>query len=237
MPVFFNCDILVFSGGEDISPSRYGFPEERNGWVTPERDELEFRILGHVLINRIRAKKVLGICRGHQLLNVGFGGTLVQDIQQEFGESHSAIHPLTWFVESPLKSFLPVVNSMHHQGIMSIGRKSNHQVLAVEPRTQLIEAISWSNKFLGVQFHPESLSDSLCKQFCRVMERWVSGEINMDGAEAKPSAKYPKKITADFSEIEQSLTNFSRVVRESGVTINNLNQSFWEERYIPDENE
>lgn len=94
------CDGLVFTGGEDIDPSRYH--EERLpvcGESIPIRDELEIRLLRAALAAK---KPVLCICRGLQLFNVVMGGTLWQDlpsqrpseIKHSQGKPYGAAHPL-----------------------------------------------------------------------------------------------------------------------------------------------
>jgi putative glutamine amidotransferase len=169
------CDILVFSGGEDVHPSYYGEQGPNRGWFNRERDEQEISILQNIG-KKIFPKKVLGICRGHQLLNVYFGGNLVYDIATTYGEGHEYIHPLVWREETPFNSFLQVTNSMHHQGLSRIGENYNYRILAIEPKTRIVEAILWSDRYLGVQFHPESLSNDLATKFREVMEKWVAGE-------------------------------------------------------------
>lgn len=75
------CDGLIFTGGEDIDPSRYH--EERLpvcGESIPIRDELEIRLLRAALAAK---KPVLCICRGLQLFNVVMGGTLWQDLPSQ----------------------------------------------------------------------------------------------------------------------------------------------------------
>ena len=75
------CFGLVLSGGEDVDPARYGeAPSPALGTVLPSRDEMEFRALDCALARKM---PVFGICRGCQVLNVHFGGTLIQDIDTE----------------------------------------------------------------------------------------------------------------------------------------------------------
>ena len=61
------CDLLVLSGGEDVLPSYYGEAVPNSGWFNPERDKHEFGVLRNRLFSKT---KILGICRGMQVLNV-----------------------------------------------------------------------------------------------------------------------------------------------------------------------
>jgi putative glutamine amidotransferase len=71
-------DAVVLSGGRDIEPHRYGQePSERIGLVDPHRDAFELELVQRAVD---RGLPVLGMCRGSQVLNVGLGGTLVQDV-------------------------------------------------------------------------------------------------------------------------------------------------------------
>ena len=77
-------DGLILSGGTDINPLLYGQDFKTGiGTVSPERDNYEMIVLEEFLKT---GKAILGICRGHQLLNVYFGGTLFQDAQYYKGE-------------------------------------------------------------------------------------------------------------------------------------------------------
>lgn len=179
-------DLLVFTGGEDVMPARYGEPNPEYGWFNPERDEWEFSVIQAFLEGKINVKKVLGICRGHQLINVALGGSLFYDIEDTFKVSHEHIHPLRWLKKSPLQEIFNTVNSLHHQGLNDIGRKLKPITLAIEPRTEIVEAIVWDNSILGVQFHPElMLRHPLSHRFKEIIEAWISGETLFQKIEPK----------------------------------------------------
>lgn len=176
-------DILVFPGGEDINPECYGMERPEKGWFNLQRDNLEMSILKEERMGRILVKKTVGICRGHQLLNVGFGGSLVYDIPSTFGESHKGIHPVNWILDNPMRELYPEVNSMHHQGFSleqnRIGDSYPWKVLGVEPKTGIIEAICWADKYLGVQFHPEFMTGlPATPLFVEALEKWVKREVS-----------------------------------------------------------
>jgi putative glutamine amidotransferase len=155
-------DGLLLSGGTDVDPSSYGQPN--SDWPgQPERDRCE---LG--LLQRMRAQKrpVLGICRGHQVLNVGFGGTLLQDIVTQrptchihrSQEKYDALrHPIRFLPNTLLASLfdgMENVNSVHHQAIDRLGEGLE---AAAWSDDDLIEAV-WAPEdhwTWGIQWHPE----------------------------------------------------------------------------------
>lgn len=195
-----DCDLLIFTGGTDVNPERYapGVP----AWESPDmqRDEFELGLISDIRRARFSAGKVLGICRGLQVINVGLGGTLVTDIFSKFNRAHSAVHPIKWVEENKMSGFLTVVNSLHHQGIESIGARLKYTVLGVEPSTGVIEAILWnmlSNEYiLAVQFHPEFFSDSPEKtKFAELVRSWVKGETRILNSEPAPARK---SVTPDL---------------------------------------
>lgn len=127
-----------------------------------ERDRLEFSLLRQVVDRRI---PVLGICRGAQLINVFFGGTLYQDIAEFYIEQpqlHTVLPKATILVEpgSRLYSILQKkytrVNSLHHQSVKTLG---SNLVISARETTGVVEAIEHTQLpfVLGVQWHPEFL--------------------------------------------------------------------------------
>jgi putative glutamine amidotransferase len=127
-----------------------------------ERDELEFGILKQVIERQL---PILGICRGAQLINVYFGGSLHQDIAEFYTEQpylNSILPKSTIIIEphSRLHSILGKkytrVNSLHHQSVKTVGQKL--KIVAREPNG-IVEAIEHSDHpfLIGVQWHPEFL--------------------------------------------------------------------------------
>ncbi|HSJ10515.1 MAG TPA: gamma-glutamyl-gamma-aminobutyrate hydrolase family protein, partial [Longimicrobiales bacterium] len=99
------CCGLVLSGGEDVDPSHYGErPSPALGAVEPARDTMEFRALACALT---REMPVFGICRGAQLLNVHFGGTLYQDIDSERPGDLAHQQTAAWEKRTHAASVLP----------------------------------------------------------------------------------------------------------------------------------
>lgn len=160
-----SCDGLVLSGGDDIDPARYGhdaIPEL--GPVNPPRDLAELRALDEACRLDL---PVLGICRGHQLLNVCFGGTLCQDIEVEMGHAFSHLqtspwgshhHEVTVVAGSRLAEAIGEeqlrINSYHHQAIR---RLADGLEVTARADDGLIEGIESTRHrwVLGVQWHPE----------------------------------------------------------------------------------
>jgi putative glutamine amidotransferase len=160
------CCGLVLSGGEDVDPARYGeSPSPALGAVEPARDASEFHTVGCAVE---RGMPIFGICRGLQVLNVHFGGTLYQDIytdregehlaHQQTGAWGERAHCADVVADSLLASIVGIdrlhINSFHHQAVKHLGRD-----LRVVARADdgLVEAIEHRSHpwLLGVQWHPE----------------------------------------------------------------------------------
>lgn len=139
------------------------FQHTKSSPVDRKRDKLEFRLLK----DAIEAKKpVLGICRGMQLINVFFKGTLHQDISGFYGESAqiSSILPKKRVVVISgsnlckiIKSTMCTVNALHNQAIKNTG--DGIKIAAKELNTGIYQAIEHESYpfIIGVQWHPEYL--------------------------------------------------------------------------------
>lgn len=161
-------DALVLEGGSDVSPTSYGETPLQPKWSGDRvRDDYERGLLAAFAE---RGKPVLGVCRGLQLMNVAFGGTLLQDIGTQRPDAlvhrnaeiyDRNVHPVEFVrgtrlaevfegVESPV-----VVNSVHHQGIKDLA--PGFVVEARCPPDGMIEAIRrpGGSFMAAVQWHPE----------------------------------------------------------------------------------
>ena len=173
-----NLDLLILTGGADVNPSRYKQnPDGAEGW-NDERDEREFNILYRALRSNPDIK-VLGVCRGMQLMNVYFGGTLYQDLYS-VGMNHSGVHGIKHLIENPF-SWLNTVNSLHHQAVLRLGEAGLWPAipLAVEPVTGVVEMAAWSENYLGTQYHPELFRGDLGDRFFSLIDDWVRGNIKV----------------------------------------------------------
>lgn len=168
-------DALVMTGGEDFDPALYGAKRSpKLGEVNAPRDDFDLRLLAAA---RRRRLPVLGICRGCQLLNIAFGGTLWQDLPSEFPgkdiQHRKVHHPVQIVPGSRLAMALgttnTVVNSYHHQAVQKIA--PGFRVTATAP-DGVIEAIeSEQYPAVGLQFHPEKLVyDENLPLFLRIFE-------------------------------------------------------------------
>jgi gamma-glutamyl-gamma-aminobutyrate hydrolase PuuD len=159
-------DGLLLQGGADVSPQTYAATETLAEWPGDRvRDMYELELL-HEFVES--GKPVLGICRGCQLINVAFGGTLYQDIATEVPTAGVHVnerydqhrHSVRFPDGSTLVNMFPgrreaLVNSIHHQAVKSLGRDLN--VEAVSAADGLIEAVRYRRApfVMGVQWHPE----------------------------------------------------------------------------------
>lgn len=171
-------DGVLLTGGDDINPDLYGskLPPRLAKTVeqTPDggvRDLTELVLIQEIFAQR---KPVLAICRGHQMLNVAFGGKLVVDIGRQLPDAlnhrrmdrpfelvHEAALTPGSFVSKICKTSVLGVNSTHHQGVVetagplvATARSSDGIVEAMELKPDCLAMLPF---LLSVQFHPERL--------------------------------------------------------------------------------
>ena len=155
-----NCAGLLLPGGIDLHPTLYGLEDQPGTEYDAELDAIQLDALHRFLKAR---KPVLGICRGHQLINVALGGTLILNLPS--AESHNRLpsgtdnaHPCaaapdSWIAEIYGTCF--TVNSSHHQGVDRPG-KGMRTVLRAQDG--VIEAMQHETlPVWSVQFHPERM--------------------------------------------------------------------------------
>jgi putative glutamine amidotransferase len=167
---------VLLTGGEDIELKHYApdtLPElaAKLGEVEPERDVLELALVDEVFRQR---KPLLCICRGHQMLNVALGGTLIVDIplqlpgaltHKQVERKFELVHDVSLASDSQIAALLSAVkvgtNSTHHQAVARVA-----DALRVTGTTSdgVVETMELKDKSLlpflqSVQFHPERLYD------------------------------------------------------------------------------
>jgi len=162
-------DGLIITGGVDIDPGLYGEQNTNSQGINRERDDFEIQLIKSA---RERQLPILCICRGIQVLNIAFGGSLYQDIPTSIKGAlkHTRIpnDPETFHMTSLIgKSFLNEifnneeiqVNSSHHQSIRDTG--DGLEVVSKAP-DGVVEAVQcFSDRCtVGVQWHPERLHDN-----------------------------------------------------------------------------
>jgi putative glutamine amidotransferase len=165
---------LLLTGGDDVAPARYG--QEAHSTVVeaePGRDEFELAVIAAA---RTAGLPILAICRGAQVLNVAFGGSLVQDIPSQVpgslphslavppNQSYTLAHEI-WIDKDTMLATLMgdrlsdrdacEVNSRHHQAVKDLAK--GFRVSATAP-DGIIEAIEdpAARFCVGVQWHPEN---------------------------------------------------------------------------------
>ena len=160
-------DGFVLQGGNDLAPETYGEKPIGQWKGDAVRDRFELKVLDYAITN---SKPVFGICRGFQLMNVYFGGTLFQDTvtqnpnaaEHRSAELYDTIKHSIELVEGSFlhglygKGKVHFVNTVHHQAVKDLGND-----LEVYARSEdgLIEAFGYTKeapgKVMGVQWHPE----------------------------------------------------------------------------------
>jgi putative glutamine amidotransferase len=156
---------LVLTGGEDVEPARYGaVPHSYLEGTDRGRDALELEL---IRCARARARPILAICRGIQILNVALGGTLYQDLKSEHTGSidhqdkagrHAIRVAPGSLLHRTLGAAVATVNSRHHQAVRDLAPGLRATAWAED---DLVEAVEWDAPWmLAVQWHPEDLTET-----------------------------------------------------------------------------
>ena len=150
------CDGFLVTGGNDMDPKYYGeINEGLSKGVREEHDIIDKEVIEYAVKNK---KPLLGICRGHQSINVILGGTLLQDI----GTSHSNLHDgvPAYTIENDVLKFEKdiITNSFHHQAVGKVA--PNMKVVAFHEDGTVEAIVHETLPIIGIQWHPERLLNS-----------------------------------------------------------------------------
>jgi putative glutamine amidotransferase len=167
-------DGILIPGGGDVHPEYYGeFVTDYDREISRSRDRVELTLARWAFEDN---RPLLGICRGHQVINVALGGTLMHDIYAELNGSalkhdqdatlprSRLLHEVEVKAGSQLGAMLGCdrlsVNSLHHQAIRRLASPLNVTAVASDG---VIEAVEAPGKcfYLGVQWHPEAMLDKV----------------------------------------------------------------------------
>jgi putative glutamine amidotransferase len=155
-------DGLIISGGDDLYHALFEQETcELEEVINYQRDLLEYTLLYRAIKEK---KPVLGICRGYQLINVFFGGTLHKDIRK--GDYKYRYTPFPWkkielkedglLCEIVQKQSLKI-NTLHYQAVDKLAKKFRLEAVDDYNITQAISSKSHDFLIFGVQWHPEYL--------------------------------------------------------------------------------
>lgn len=159
-------DALILTGGEDVHPGYYGEePIDELGDVNDTRDIYDLAL---IKLAARRNLPILGICRGEQLINVAFGGTLFQDIPVQHNDtsvnhnqqvpSRIATHYVSLLPGSVIATLTGetelVTNTHHHQAVRQVAPGFRVTAWACDSIAEAIESTD-GRPIWGVQFHPE----------------------------------------------------------------------------------
>lgn len=150
------CDALLLPGGGDLEPWRYGQANTASGNLDPARDQQEWLLIQQFAVLR---RPVLGICRGLQMINVCFGGTLLQDLPgHSTVEGMDRLHKVRTAPSllDELYGDETIVNSAHHQAADRLGAGLEAVQWAPDGTVEALRHTAlpvWA-----VQWHPERLA-------------------------------------------------------------------------------
>ena len=169
LELFGECDALLLTGGEDVDPQCYrAAPHLKLGSTDPRRDANELALIADA---RARALPILGICRGIQIGNVAFGGTLIQDLPSQRPSSidhdpstarDAPVHDVTLSEGSRLRAIFDTAilraNSFHHQAVDVPGTGLVVTAVAPDGVIEGMESADRNEWIVLVQWHPEELA-------------------------------------------------------------------------------
>ncbi len=158
-----NCDALILTGGGDVAPFLYNHNVSKSDRVNLFCDIDELNLIRQFVSNN---KKILGICKGMQLLNVYFNGTLHKKIPYHSNSHHDIYHTVLIDENCPFYNIFSskiITNSAHIQAVKKLG--DNFEIFG-RSCDNVIEIIQHAKlPILATQFHPERLNPTFKKAF------------------------------------------------------------------------
>lgn len=169
-PLSFHCpdlemdfDGLILAGGGDMDPEEFQELNLGSVEIDKPRDQAELALVSRCING---GKPLLGICRGHQVVNIALGGTIYQDLKEPFRSAHaqtpegaSVSHPIQTAVYTMLDELYGsqlVVNSSHHQAVFKFGLGMYRTAW---DENGIVEAMQHGSlPIWTVQFHPEQMT-------------------------------------------------------------------------------
>lgn len=183
-------DGIILSGGPDINPLLFNEePLEKLGTISSERDDFEMKLLECAYKKK---KPILGICRGIQIINTFFGGTVLQDISYDTNvkthikhDQSTSAGAVTHTINIQKDSFLykifgekVITNSYHHQSVNKAAPDFKVTGTTTDNVIEVIEKIDASDFILGVQFHPEMMAGANNPDGLKIFQALISECIN-----------------------------------------------------------
>ena len=225
---------VLLAGGGDVDPQRYGRVGSLAAEIDPLRDAFEIALVRRA---RERGLPTLCICRGVQVANVAFGGTLVDDIGAVFDAPTAALHrrevdgkserglidghAVAISQPSLLASIVPdsplVTGSRHHQCLADVA--ADLRVVATTPDgiVEAVEAQFASPFWLGVQWHPESTVELDGGASRAIFAAFVAAVARTAAAQTGAAWPHDSADAGDSFRLRSTNTP-SRFVRRAGQT-------------------
>ncbi len=168
-----NNDALLICGGNDINPNYY----HQTSHISNIQEDQLIETMDFALLQQFyhAHKPIIGICRGIQVINVFFKGTLYQDIptQSQTTINHQKEHFVNLMPNSLIQQYFPSqmkVNSFHHQNIKEVSSLLHISAISEDGFIEGIE----NHQIIAVQWHPERMDSLHQKQFLDMMIHFIT---------------------------------------------------------------